>query len=141
MQIKEIVQVFLSLIISASSIIWWKLGVFFVKFFLLQSLKIIKVCRSCIWLCDFMFCDTCILFFEIFISKVLRLRFFYYKIMIFLKMFFGLGLEFETDQASQPSAPPCPFNLAQKDKEWTKVGSKWKWKLALALSHILPNSC
>jgi hypothetical protein len=22
--------------------------------------------------------------------------------------------------------PPCPPNLAWKDKEWTKVGSKWK---------------
>jgi len=42
--------------------------------------------------------------------------------MIFLKIFFGLGPKFETDQASQPPAPPCPPNLARKDKEWTKVG-------------------
>ncbi len=35
-------------------------------------------------------------------------------------------MELETDQISQPPAPPCPPNLAQKDKEWMKVGSKWK---------------
>jgi hypothetical protein len=58
--------------------------------------------------------------------KVLGLRFLYYKIMIFLKIFFGLGPELETNQASQPPAPLCPPNLAQKDKEWIKVRSKWK---------------
>ncbi len=61
-------------------------------------------------------------FFKFFIYKILGLGFFYYKIMIFLKIFFGLGPKFETDQASQPPAPPCPPNLARKDKEWTKVG-------------------
>jgi hypothetical protein len=55
MQIKEIVQVFLSLIISAPSIIWWKVQHFFIKFFLLQYMKIIKVYKSCIWLCELCF--------------------------------------------------------------------------------------
>jgi len=41
----------------------------------------------------------------------------------------GLGLELETKQASQPLALLCPPNLVQKDKEWTKVGSKWKCKV------------
>jgi hypothetical protein len=58
-----------------------------------------------------MLCNTCILFFEHFLCKVLGLGFFYYKIMI-LKKKFGLGRKFETDQASQPPAPPCPPNLA-----------------------------
>jgi len=41
----------------------------------------------------------------------------------------GLGSELETEQASQPLALLCPPNLAWKDKEWTKVGSKWKCKV------------
>jgi hypothetical protein len=49
--------------------------------------------------------------------------------MIFLKIFFSLGPELEIDQASQPLVPPCPPNLARKDKEWMKVGSKWKCKV------------
>jgi hypothetical protein len=61
--------------------------------------------------------------------KVLGLGFFNYKVMIYFLIFFYLGLELETDQISQPLAPPCPPNLAQKDKEWTKVGSKRKCKV------------
>jgi hypothetical protein len=60
-----------------------------------------------------MFCNTCILFFEL--------------------SFFGLGPELETDQAFQPPAPPCPPNLAQKDKKWTKVGLKWKCKVGTCI--------
>jgi len=56
-----------------------------------------------------MFCNTCILFFEL--------------------SFFGLGLELETEQAFQALRLLCPPNLARKDKEWTKVGSKWKCKV------------
>ncbi len=56
-----------------------------------------------------MFCNTYILFFEL--------------------SFLGLGPELETEQASQPLALLCPPNLARKDKEWTKVGSKWKCKV------------
>jgi hypothetical protein len=56
-----------------------------------------------------MFCNTYILFFEL--------------------SFLGLGPELETEQASQPLALLCPPNLAWKDKEWTKVGSKWKCKV------------
>jgi hypothetical protein len=55
-----------------------------------------------------MFCNTCILFFELSL---------------------GLGPELETEQASQPLALLCPPNLARKDKEWMKVGSKWKCKV------------
>jgi hypothetical protein len=61
--------------------------------------------------------------------KVLGLGFFNYKVMIYFLIFFYLGLAFETDQVSQTPAPPCPPNLARKDKEWTKVGLKWKCKL------------
>jgi hypothetical protein len=56
-----------------------------------------------------MICNTCILFFEL--------------------SFLGLGSELETEQASQPLALLCPPNLVRKDKEWTKVGSKWKCKV------------
>jgi hypothetical protein len=56
-----------------------------------------------------MFCNTRILFFDL--------------------SFFGLGPEVESDQAPQPLALLCPPNLAWKDKEWTKVGSKWKCKV------------
>jgi hypothetical protein len=59
--------------------------------------------------------------------------------MIFFYIFFGLGLKLKTNQASQPSAPPCPRNMVQNDKEWMKVGLKWKCKMALAFSHIMPN--
>ncbi len=41
----------------------------------------------------------------------------------------GLGPKLETEQASQPLTLICPPNLAQRDKEWTKVGSKWKCKV------------
>ncbi len=41
----------------------------------------------------------------------------------------GLGPELETEQASQALALLYPPNLAQKDKEWTKVGLKWKCKV------------
>jgi hypothetical protein len=60
-----------------------------------------------------MFCNTYILFSEL--------------------SFFGLGLELETDQVSQPVAPPCPPNLARKDKEWTKVGSERKCKVGTCI--------
>jgi hypothetical protein len=44
------------------------------------------------WLCDFMFCNTYILFFELFMCKVLQLGFFNYKVMIFLFfILFGSG--------------------------------------------------
>jgi hypothetical protein len=56
-----------------------------------------------------MFCNTYILFFEL--------------------SFLGLGLELETKHASQPLALFFPPYLARKDKEWTKVGSKWKCKV------------
>jgi len=58
-----------------------------------------------------MFCNTCILFFEL--------------------SFFGLGPEHESDQAPQPLALLCPPNLVRKDKEWTKVGLKWKCKVGI----------
>jgi hypothetical protein len=60
-----------------------------------------------------MFCNTCILFFNL--------------------SFFGLGSEVESDQAPQPLAFLCPPNLARKDKEWMKVGSKWKCKVGTCI--------
>jgi len=71
-----------------------------------------------------MFCNTCILIFKLFMCKVLRLGFFYYKVMTYYFIFLGLSPELGSDQASQPLAPPCPPNMAQKNKKWTKVGSK-----------------
>jgi len=68
-----------------------------------------------------MFCNTYILFFEL--------------------LFLGLGPELEIEQVSQPLALLCPPNLAQKDKEWTKVRSKWKCKLGTCMSHTVPNGC
>jgi hypothetical protein len=56
-----------------------------------------------------MFCNTCILFFEL--------------------SFLGLSLELETEQASQPFALLWEPNLTRKDKEWMKVGLKWKCKV------------
>jgi hypothetical protein len=53
--------------------------------------------------------------------------------MFFELSFFGLGPKLETDQTSQPPTPPCPPNLAQKYKEWTKVGSKWKCKIGTSI--------
>jgi hypothetical protein len=44
-------------------------------------------------------------------------------------LFLGLSPELETEQAYQPLAVICPPNLARKDKEWTKVRSKWKCKV------------
>ncbi len=76
-----------------------------------------------------MFCNTCILVFELFMCKVLRLRFFSYKVMIYFFIFSGLSLELQTNHVFQSSAPPCPLNLVQMDKEWTKVQSKWKCKV------------
>jgi hypothetical protein len=47
-----------------------------------------------------MFCNIYILFFEMFMCKVLMLGFIYYKVMIYFFIFFGLGPELETDQVS-----------------------------------------
>jgi hypothetical protein len=65
--------------------------------------------------------------------KVLRLKFFNYKVMIYFLIFFCLGPKCETNQVSQPLAPPCPPNLDPKDKEWMKVGSKWKCKVGTCI--------
>jgi hypothetical protein len=65
-----------------------------------------------------MFCNTCILFFEL--------------------SFLGLGLELETEQAFQALALLCPPNLARNGQ---RLGRNGNAKLALALSHIVPNGC
>jgi hypothetical protein len=44
--------------------------------------------------------------------KVLGLGFFNYKVMISFLIFFYLGPELETNQVSQPLAPPYPPYLA-----------------------------
>jgi hypothetical protein len=71
--------------------------------------------------------------FEHFMCKVLRLGFFSYKVMIYFLIFFYWSLELEADQVFQPPTPLCPLNLARKDKEWTKVGSKWKCKVCTCI--------
>ncbi len=80
-----------------------------------------------------MFCNICIIFFKLFMCKVLGLRFFNYRVLIYFLIFFGLGLELGFNQASQPPAPLSPPNLAQNDKEWTKVMSKWKCKVGTCI--------
>jgi hypothetical protein len=65
--------------------------------------------------------------------KVLGLGYFYYKIMIYFLIFFGLSSELETNHTSKAPTPPCPLNFAHKDKEWTKVGSKWKCKVGICI--------
>jgi hypothetical protein len=47
-----------------------------------------------------MFSNTCILFFELFMCKVLGLGFFNYKMLILKRKNLGLGPEFEIDQVS-----------------------------------------
>ncbi len=71
--------------------------------------------------------------FEHFKCKVLELGFFNYKVMIYFLIFFYLGPKLETDQVSQPPAPPCPPELVRKEKEWTKVGSKWKCEVGICI--------
>jgi hypothetical protein len=46
-----------------------------------------------------MFCNTYILFFELFTCKALGLGFSYYKLMIYFVIFFGLGSKLEINQA------------------------------------------
>jgi hypothetical protein len=128
MHMKKIVQVFLSLIISTSSIIWWKVQDLFCQ----KKFIAVRIYRSYIWLCDFMFCNTYILFFELFMCKVLGLEFYYYKVMIFFYISW-----FRSRTWNQPNLstiiPPCPPNMAQKDKEWIKVGSKWKCTIGICI--------
>jgi hypothetical protein len=55
---------------------------------------------------------------DFFMSKVFGLRFFLLQSKdLFVFIVFGLGSKPETDQAFQPPTPPCPFNMAWKDKE------------------------
>jgi hypothetical protein len=48
-------------------------------------------------------------------------------------VFFGVGLELETNRVSKPPTTPCPPNLVRKEKEWTKVGLKWKCKVGACI--------
>jgi hypothetical protein len=48
-------------------------------------------------MCDFMFYNTYILFYKKIMCKVLRLRFFYYKVMTYYFIFFALGPKLEID--------------------------------------------
>jgi hypothetical protein len=54
--------------------------------------------------------------------------------MIFKKICFSLGSKLETNRAFQPLTPPCPPHMAWKDKEWMKVGSKWKCKINICIA-------
>jgi hypothetical protein len=116
-------------------------GIFCVKFFLLQYLKKVKICRNCVWLCDFMFCNTYILFFELFMCKVLGLKFFNYKLMIYFLIFFGLGSKLETDLVSQPPTPLVHLIWLKRINNGQRLGRNGSVNLSLALSHIVPNGC
>jgi hypothetical protein len=49
--------------------------------------------------------------------KVLGLGFFFYKVMIYFLIFFGLDQELETNEASGPPTPHYAPNLVRKDKK------------------------
>ncbi len=73
--------------------------------------------------------------------KVLGLGFFYYKIMSYFFIFFGLGLGPETDQGYQPIAPLCPLSSLENTKNGQRLGRNGSVELAFALSRIMPNVC
>ncbi len=84
-----------------------------------------------IFLSKFFYCNTLEQF--MFIRVVCDFVIWCFAILAFYFLnfhFLSLGPELETEQASQPLALLCPPNLARKDKEWTKVGSKWKCKVS-----------
>jgi len=103
------------------------------KFFLLQYLKEVKVSNSCIWLCDLMFCNTYILLCGLFMSKVLKLRFFYYKVKIFFFYSFWSRFEVLNRPCFLAIDNPCPPNMVWKDKKWMKAKSKWKCKVSTCI--------
>jgi hypothetical protein len=64
----------------------------------MQYLKKVKIYNSYIWLCDLMFCNTCILLCDFFMSKALRLGFFLLQTKnLFIFIIFGLSLELESN--------------------------------------------
>jgi hypothetical protein len=60
-----------------------------------KQLEFARVTYDCVILCFVIHAFI----FELFMCEVLRLGFFYYKVMIYFFIFFGLGLELETDHA------------------------------------------
>ncbi len=64
-------------------------------------MKKVRICNNYILLCDFMFCNTYILLCDFFMFKVLGLKFFLLQNKdLFVFIIFGLGAQFEIDQAS-----------------------------------------
>jgi len=76
-----------------------------------------------------MFCNTYILFFELFMCEVLGLIFYYYKAMTYFVLKFGLGLKTWNRPRFSIVDTPFPLNMVWKDKKWTKFESKWKCKI------------
>jgi hypothetical protein len=73
--------------------------------------------------------------------KVLGLRFFNYKVMIYFLIFFYLGPKLEINQVSQPLAPLVHVIWLRRTKNGQRLGRNGSATLALALSHIAPNGC
>ncbi len=89
-----------------------------------------------------MFCNTYILFFEIFMWKVLRLRFSYYKVRTFF--FYIFWFRSKTWNWLGFSAIGTPFvHLIWfgRTKNGWRLGRNGNVNLALALSHIVSNGC
>jgi hypothetical protein len=80
-------------------------------------------------------------FFELFMCKVLWLGFFFYKVMTYFFIFFRLGLELETNQGFQPLTPTFHLIWLRRTKNGQRLGRNGNVKLALTLSHIVPNGC
>jgi hypothetical protein len=100
----------------------------------------INYCMSYIWLCDFIFFNSYILFFEFFMCKVLGFGFFS-KVMFYFFIFFGLGPKPEIDQASQPHAPVVHLIWLRRTKNGWRLGWNGNVKLTFTLSHIVPTGC
>jgi hypothetical protein len=71
-------------------------GFFLSKFFYCNTWKPLEF-AGIVFDCDFMFFNTYNLFFEFFMCKVLGLGFFYYKIITYFFIFFGLGSKLESN--------------------------------------------
>jgi hypothetical protein len=80
-------------------------------------------------------------FLEFFMFKVLGLGFFYYKVITYFYIFFGLGLDLEINQGFQPPATPFHLVWFRRTNNGRRLGQNGNVKLALTLSHIVPNGC
>ncbi len=88
-----------------------------------------------------MFCNTYILFFELFMCKVLGLRFFYYKIMIYFLIFFIYIWNLKLTRLFNHRHPLVHLIWLGRIKNERRLSRNGNVKLTFALSHIMPNGC